>query len=873
MENEQNFFEKFSPDAKKTLLFAEAEAKAERIGYIGTEHLFMGILAQEEALGAQILKSFGVTLDLVRSILQESSSKRIPKTDVTTVELSGFAKKTIEEAVATAYKFQHAFVGTEHILYALVSQEGTAAVVILENLKVNPKDIREKLEELFTQSEEYRKNISTLFQPLERMLNNLNGVLFAMGKDATYPNTNMNKEPMQPQMPGSSEQTPKQSNSKTPALDYFTTDLTLEARKKKLDPVIGRKEEIERMMSILNRKTKNNPVLIGEPGVGKTAVVEGLAQAIVNEEVPPMLYDRRILALDMTSLIAGTKYRGEFEARIKQVLDEVIASEENIILFIDELHTVIGAGSAEGSLDAANIMKPILGRGKIQVIGATTIKEYRKHIETDHAFERRFQPIMVEEPDEEVATQILSGLKESFEEHHSLLIDDAAIDEAVKLSKRYINDRYLPDKAIDILDEACSLKGLKRKGTDTASHKKVRAELEKVIRDKERAVAEQKYTKAGELRDKELKLVEDLQKFKIKKSIPRSKRVSVTAEDIAQVISNATRIPVTKLIKSEIASLVKLEETLQKRVIGQEEAVTQIARAVRRSRVGIANKHRPIGSFIFMGPTGVGKTELVKALAKEVFNDETALLKFDMSEMMERHNVSRLIGTTAGYVGYEEGGQLTEMVRKKPYAVVLFDEIEKAHPDVFNLLLQILEDGYLTDGKGRRINFRNTIIVMTSNIGAEQFTQKAAKIGFDFSDEQIKHEEEKYQEVKTEVMKRLQDTFKPELLNRIDATVVFKPLTHDSILRIVRLEISYLEKRLVERALQLDLSDEALEYLAKESFHPEYGARPVRRTIQKLLEDPLTDMILSGALVDGDTLNIVMKKKKLVLEKAKKRKA
>ena len=810
-----------------------------------------------------MLQHFGVSEDNVRALLQESNAKRQHRDEApgSTLELTGFAKKTIRDAVSIAYKYNHTHVGTEHILYALSTQEGTAAVVILEELKVEVVEVQKKLDEVFSQSDQYKQALNTFFQPFAAMMNNIQGNQFPpMGAPQNFGN-----DPHGIEEPGKNNK--KQEKSKTPALDYFTNDLTAEAREGKLEPVIGRAKEIERMISILNRKTKNNPVLIGEPGVGKTAIVEGLAQAIVNEKVPSNLQEKKLLVLDMSALVAGTKYRGEFEARLKQVLEEASSKDNEIILFIDELHTVIGAGSAEGSLDAANMLKPLLGRNKLQIVGATTVKEYRKHVEEDHAFERRFQPITVNEPGEEDCIAILQGLKNTFEDFHNLRISDEAIVASVKLAKRFVHDRNFPDKAIDLLDEACSLRNIQKGDKDADKLQLLKKQLEKTVKSKEAAVAKQDYEKAKKLRDTEMEATEEIKKLKEKKNLPRSKRTVISEEDIAFVISKATNIPVTKLVGSDIAHLKNLEHILDQKIIGQHDAIERIAKAIRRSRLGISDTNRPIGTFLFLGPTGVGKTALVKALAKEIYNDEKALLKFDMSEMMERHNVSRLLGTTAGYVGYDDGGQLTEAVRSKPYSIVLFDELEKAHPDVFNILLQILEDGYVTDGKGRRVNFRNTIIIMTSNIGAEKFTKQAQKIGFKSTGQFGEQDEREFEEIKKDVMEDVKKSLKPELFNRIDGVVVFKPLGKSEVENIVKLELGYIQERLKSKHIALFATPEAIIHIATVSFDPLYGARPVRRKLQELIEDPLTDLILAGSVEEFGNVLVHLEGEQLVLEK------
>lgn len=852
-------FEKFTKEAKQALIVAQDKAKEAKRNYVGTEHVLMGVLSQKQSLGATILGGFGISLENVDMVIKSVGRINAPQSSPQQGwgGLSGKAKKVIEEAVRSAHVYNHSYVGTEHLLYALVCQADTAATVILENMKVNPADVKEQLIKNFEKSNPAQvaagQNAGQPMNPFEFFLNGLQGMM--MGN----PQAEMEKKA--PYKKGD-KQADKQS--KTPALDYFTTDLTAECRQGKLGPVIGRKKEVERAIGILCRKTKNNPVFIGEPGVGKTAIAEGIAYALINEEVPDNLLDKRILSLQMASVVAGTKYRGEFEERIKQIIDEA-ASVGNVILFIDELHTVIGAGSAEGSLDASNILKPALSRGKVQVIGATTTSEYRKQVETDAAFERRFQPVKVEEPNVEDTLQILHGIREGFEEHHNLLISDEALDASVKLSKRYINDRFLPDKAIDLLDEAASQKRMKIRGNND----KVRAlqkELAKVIKQKEESVSKQNYEHAAELRDKELKLLKEIENNRYVK-IPRNERQTVDADDIAKIVGQMTGIDVSKLVKDEMAKLLNLEEKLHGRIIGQDEAVRAVSQAIRRSRVGVADERRPIGSFIFMGPTGIGKTELVKALAQEVFNDKDALIKIDMSEFMERHNTSRLVGATAGYIGYEEGGQLTEAVRRKPYAVVLFDEIEKAHPDVFNLLLQILEDGCLTDAKGRVIDFKNTIIILTTNIGSKRLTERAAPIGFNLSHDELSKAESDYNSLKEDVLDELKKHFRPEFLNRIDKTIVFRALTHENIKDIVVLHLHKLQTRIGHKNLKLEWTKEALDKLAELSYDPEYGARPVRRKVQELVEDQLTEGLLTETFNEGDHIVIEKHGEGIVLKK------
>lgn len=851
-----NQFNKFTKEAKRALIVAQEKARDSKLTYVGTEHILIGILSQENSLGASILLNFGVSLDNVYLVLKTVGRSSAPAKANEPGGLSGFAKEIIEGAVKIAHDFGHSFVGTEHLLFALVNQNNTAATVILENMKVSPNDIKGQILEIF----ERAKNMGSkepddmtgaaqvpknpqMMNPIEFFLTGLQGVLTGQPKD-TYKDAYKHK---------------KKSDAKkteTPALDYFATDIVEEARQGKIDPIIGRKKEIDRVISILSRKTKNNPILIGESGVGKTAVAEGLAQAIAKEDVPENMLDKKILSISMASVVAGTKYRGEFEERIKQILEEA-AAQDNVILFIDEFHTVVGAGSAEGSLDAANILKPALSRGKVQVLGATTTMEYRKNVEKDAALDRRFQPVTVEETSPEETLQILEGIREAFEEHHNLIILPESLHAAVRLSRRYINDRFLPDKAIDLIDEAAAKKRITSR-VNNDKVRKIQRKLVGVIKKKEEAVSRQDYEKAAELRNEELELSKKMDEQKFVK-VPRAQREKLVEDDIAAVVSAMTGVPVTKLVRDDISKLQALEEGLKKRIIGQDEAVEAVANAIRRSRAGFADERRPIGSFIFMGPTGVGKTELVKALAEEIFHDRNAMIKIDMSEFMERHNTSRLVGATAGYVGYEEGGQLTEAVRRKPYSVVLFDEIEKAHPDVFNLLLQILEDGELTDAKGRKVDFRNTIIILTSNIGAKKLTEKAAPIGFSTKSSELTKAAEDFEAMKTEILKDLKDHFRPEFLNRIDKVVVFHALTNESIKEIVKLHLDRLQERLKSKNLIVEVTPTAMEILAKASYDPKYGARPVRRAIQEMIEDPLTAKYLEGMFKDGDTVKIVKK--------------
>jgi ATP-dependent Clp protease ATP-binding subunit ClpC len=837
-------FDRFTPNAKLSLQIAEQEAKAAQSEYIGTEHLLLGLLSIPKSLAFSIFTGAGVTLENVRILLK---SGKAPSNEGKHVKhgLSVFLHNVIEQAVLTAHKFRHANVGTEHLLYSLVSTGKNGATALLESMQVEPEDLKMHIEEMFGQISQFRQQNKNVEQSLEAFFHGLQGAIAGLQQGQPAPGE-----------PEGLRRKRADKDSKTPALDYFTDDLVAKVKENKIDPIIGRDTEIERLIHILNRKTKNNPVLIGEPGVGKTAVVEGLAHRIAQGQVPESLRNRRVLILNLGSVVAGTKYRGEFEQRFEDIIKEATQSDKQVILFIDEIHTVVGAGSAEGSLDAANILKPALSRSTIQVIGATTMDEYRT-IEKDRALERRFQPIMVEEPAADDALKILQGLKESFEQFHHVVITDEALAASVQLSKRYITERYLPDKAIDVLDEAAAGKSLQRQPVPPEI-REIEEKLERIAAKQEQAVKEQKYHQALRLKQEQQELTERRKQLVDGVDGDRRSPVTINEDDIAAVVGRMTGVPVTKILKPEVKRLANLEHVLRQHVIGQDDALTKVARAIRRSRVGIGDTKRPIGSFLFLGPTGVGKTELVRTLAQEVFNREDALIKIDMSEFMERHNVSRLVGATAGYVGYEEGGQLTEAVRRKPYSVVLFDEVEKAHPEFFNLLLQILEDGTLTDGQGKTVDFRNTIIVMTSNIGAAKLTQQAAKIGFKLDDE-LGSEEKAYEAKRQEVLKELKDNLRPEFLNRIDHILVFNALNQSHIRKIVRMHVEHLRTRLKEKNYDLAIDQKVINLLARDGFDPEYGARPVRRIIQHKLEDAIAEHILKGVFNPGDVIRVVRK--------------
>ena len=780
---------------------------AENLGhtYIGSEHIVLGLLKEGTGVAATVLNKLQVTAGQLEQLMSEKIGTGT-KTSLSADDFTPRSKRILQIAVMEAARLGHNYVGTEHLLIAILSEGDSYGVRFLQSLGAKSGDI----------------------------LNEISSAL-SSGEDSAP-------------APGMSSTSPgKGSKSATKTLDQFGRDLTALAAKGGIDPVIGRQTEIERVIQILSRRTKNNPCLIGEPGVGKTAVAEGLALKIAEGQVPELLKNKRVITLDLTGMVAGTKYRGDFEERIKTAMDEV-RSAGNIILFIDELHTIIGAGSAEGSTDAANILKPALARGDFQVIGATTINEYRKYIEKDAALERRFQPVMVGEPSEEEAVEILKGLRDRYEAHHKVKITDEAIDAAVKLSSRYIADRFLPDKAIDLMDEASSRVRL-RAFTAPTDLQDLEKRIKELEQEKAAAINAQEFERAAKVRDDEKKAKEELEKQKNLWTEKRSHEGGeVTPEDIANVVSVWTGIPVAQLTEEESARLLHLEETLHQRLVGQEEAVSAVARAIRRGRVGLKDPKRPVGSFIFLGPTGVGKTELTKALAEAMFGDENAMIRLDMSEYMEKHTVSRLVGSPPGYVGYDEGGQLTEAVRRKPYSVVLFDEIEKAHPDVFNILLQILEDGRLTDAQGRKVDFKNTVIIMTSNVGARLITEKNGSLGFASEDNQ-KLDSEKLKEL---VLGELKSTFRPEFLNRVDDIIVFHKLTDQDIRKIAGRMLKTLQKRLGEIGISAEFTEDAVAEIAKEGFDPIYGARPLRRAIQTKLEDRLSELMLEGKVHAGN---------------------
>ena len=836
-------FERFTEKAIKVIMLAQEEARRLGHNFVGTEQILLGLIGEGTGVAAKVLKSMGVNLKDARVEVEKIIGRGSGFVAVE-IPFTPRAKRVLELSLEEARQLGHNYIGTEHLLLGLIREGEGVAARVLENLGVDLAKVRTQVIRMLGETAEVASGGGS-------------------GKGST----------------------------KTPTLDEFGTNLTQQAADGKLDPVVGRQNEIERVIQILGRRTKNNPVLIGEPGVGKTAIAEGLAQRINTGDIPDILEDKRVLTLDIGLLVAGTKYRGEFEERLKKIMEE-IRGAGNVILVIDEVHTLIGAGAAEGAIDAANILKPALARGELQCIGATTLDEYRKHIERDAALERRFQPVMVGEPSVQDTIEILRGLKERYEDHHRLKIADEALIAAATLGDRYISDRFLPDKAIDLVDEAGSRVRLMNSKLPPAA-KEVDKQLRAVQKEKETAVREQDFTKAGELRDKEVELREQIRSIlQARKddqpseaapadSIPTEGTSSeitaaadadgdrtpmVTEEDIAHIVASWTGVPVQKLTESESAKLLNMEETLHQRLIGQDEAVKAVSRAIRRARVGLKNPNRPIASFIFSGPTGVGKTELTKSLAAYFFGSEDSMIRLDMSEFMERHTVSKLIGSPPGYVGFNEGGQLTEAVRRRPYTVVLFDEIEKAHPDVFNLLLQLLEDGRLTDSKGRTVDFKNTLIIMTSNIGSKVIEKGGGGLGFEFSGGAA--EETNYNRIRSLVNEELKQYFRPEFLNRLDEIIVFRQLTRDEVKEIAEIMLKEVFGRMQEKGITLSVTETFKERLVEEGYNPSYGARPLRRAVMRLLEDSLAEEFLSGRISDGDSALVdVNEEKKVVIRK------
>ena len=813
-------FEKFSERARRVLSLAQEEAQRFNHNYIGTEHILLGLVRETDGIAARVLSNLGVELHKVRSAV-EFIIGRGERTAPGEIGLTPRAKKVIELAVDEARRLNHHYIGTEHLLIGLMREGEGVAAGVLESLGVNLDKVRgEASRILSTQSQQQSKGSSS-------------------GRTQT----------------------------KTPTLDQLGIDLTAAARAGKLDPTVGRSKEIQRVTQILSRRTKNNPVLIGEPGVGKTAIVEALAQRIASGDVPSTLQGKRLVTLDMGALVAGTKYRGEFEERLKKVVDEIRTSG-NCVLFIDEIHTMVGAGAAEGAVDAANILKPSLARGELQTIGATTLDDYRKYVERDPALERRFQPVLVEEPTVEETIDILRGIKGRYEEHHQLDISDEALRSAASMAARFIADRFLPDKAIDLIDEAASKVRINYT-TAPLSITEATKMLGSVRKEKDEAISGRQYEYAAELRDREVSLAEKLSDLeKGWESERGNDKPNVDEEDIAEVVSMWTGIPVTRLETTETERLVNMEEVLHEKVIGQDEAITLMSKAVRRSRAGLKNPKRPTGVFLCLGPTGVGKTYMVQKLAEFMFGSEDAVIRIDMSEFMERHSVARLVGAPPGYIGYDDGGQLTEAVRRKSYSVILLDEIEKAHPEVFNILLQIFDDGHLTDAKGRKVNFRNTIVVMTSNIGSDLIRQDRS-IGFAARGDSAQTDEKAYERMKGNVLDEVKRFFRPEFLNRIDNTIVFHALTRDHMMEIVHLMLGEVSSSLIEKGIDLEVSDTAKAWLAEKGYDPTFGARPLRRTIQDNVEDKLSDAILGGDLNPGDTAQVDIEDDEIVVKSKK----
>ena len=808
-------FERFTEKAIKVIMLAQEEARRLGHNFVGTEQVLLGLIGEGTGVAAKTLKTMGVTLKDARVEVEKIIGRGSGFVAVE-IPFTPRAKRVLELSWDEARQLGHNYIGTEHLLLGLIREGEGVAARVLENLGVDLNKVR-------------------------------SNVIKMLGESKPTPTATTASS--------------SSGKTKTPSLDEFGTDLTLAAQEQRLDPVVGREKEIERVIQILARRTKNNPVLIGEPGVGKTAVAEGLAIRIVNSEVPDILDGKKVIQLDMGLLVAGTKYRGEFEERLKKIMDE-IRQAGNIILIIDEMHTLIGAGAAEGAIDAANILKPALSRGEIQVIGATTLEEYRKYVEKDSALERRFQPIIIDEPSVDDTIEIIKGLKPKYEEHHKLKISDAAIIAATELSSKYITDRFLPDKAIDIIDEAASKLRIQT-STLPPEGKELEKQLKSIIKQKEEAIRNQEFETASNLRDDEAELKEKIREMSIKwREDNDENKPTVTAEQVAEVVSQMTGIPTTKITEGESERLLKLESTLHGRVIGQDQAVVALSKAIRRARVGLKSPNRPIGSFIFSGPTGVGKTELAKALSEAVFGSEDNMIRIDMSEFMEKHSTAKLIGSPPGYVGYDDGGHLTETIRKKPYSVILFDEIEKAHPDVFNIMLQILDDGRLTDSKGRHVNFKNTIIIMTSNVGASMITT-TSRLGFSVAEDEQK---DKYEKLKDTVMEEMKKSFRPEFLNRIDDIIVFAHLSQSEIREIVDLMLNDLFKRLESQNLKIEVRDEVKDYLGEAGYSEAYGARPLRRLIQKKIEDGLAEEILSGKYTEGNKIVLNLKDQKIVFD-------
>ena len=813
---------KFTKRAEQALELASKLASEFGHNYIGTEHILYGLTKEGTGVASQVLLGQEITPEKIEEEIETLIGKGEVIEDESNIGFTPRSKRVIENAFIEARKLGSEFIGTEHLLIGIMREGDSVAVRIMMDLKVNPQKLYNEIMKVINEDENA-------------------GMVEKKANSKT-----------------------KGSYNQTTTLNQFGTDLTKKAREGKLDPVIGRKDEIERVIQILSRRTKNNPCLIGEPGVGKTAIAEGLSEKIIADDVPQMLKNKRVVSLDIASMVAGAKYRGDFEERIKKCLEEVKKAKD-VILFIDEVHTIVGAGSAEGAVDAANILKPLLARGEVQVIGATTLNEYRKYIEKDSALERRFSPVTVGEPSLEETTHILKGIRDKYEAHHNVKIADEAIKAAIELSTRYINDRFLPDKAIDLVDEAASRVKM-RTYTQPDSLKKLEEKISSLDKEKEEAIRVQDFEKAASLRDKENEAKEKLQKEREKWENKNTKSVTIlTEEDIAEVVASWTGIPVKKLTQSENERLKNLEATLHQRVIGQNEAVEAVSKAIRRGRVGLKDPNRPIGSFLFLGPTGVGKTELSKALAESLFGNEDAMIRVDMSEYMESHSVAKLIGSPPGYVGFDEGGQLTEKIRRKPYSVILFDEIEKAHPDVMNMLLQILDDGRLTDSQGRTVNFKNTVIIMTSNIGARMITDKK-NLGFTVASDKKEEAQKEYEAIKKDVISELKREFKPEFINRVDEIIVFHKLTEEDVKEIIDIMLKQVIKRLEKHEIQIELDDSVKELIASKGIDTNFGARPLKRAIQNILEDKIAEEILDGNIKPKKKVKLAVEDEKVVIK-------
>jgi len=826
--NSKNW-ERFTQRARRVLSLAQEEAERLNHSYIGSEHVLIGLLLEEGGVAGRVLRELGLEVTRVQAMVERLSGGQGTRTPFTKTELSPSTKRILEYAVEEARRMGQHYISTEHLLLGLARQNEGLAIDVLRKFGISAEQIRRQTRRMLKESPVSTTESGSSQQPPQR-------------------------RPAQQQ---------KKEKSKTPLVDQLATDLTALAQEYALDPVIGRETEIERVIQILARRTKNNPALIGQPGVGKTAIVEGLAQRIVDGQVPESLHNKRVLQLDVGSLVAGTMYRGQFEERLKRVIEELKSSDA--ILFIDEVHMLVGAGSAGSSVDAANILKPSLARGELQCIGATTLDEYRKYIESDAALERRFQQVRVDEPSADETVQILKGIKGAYEQHHNLLISDEAIEAAVFLSTRYVTERYLPDKAIDLIDEGASRVRMYRVQQPT-DIREAYDSLRDLRVQRNEAVEAGRYDDAGRIREQEEEIQHQLDDLRAGQT-DFGESAMLTAEDVAEVLSMWTGIPVYQLTEEESARLLRMEEELQKAIVGQKDAINAIAKAVRRARAGLKDPRRPIGSFMFLGPTGVGKTELTKALATFLFGSEDALVQLDMSEFMERHNVARLVGSPPGYVGYEDAGQLTEAVRRRPYSIVVFDEIEKAHPETFNLLLQIMEEGHLSDAKGQKVNFRNAIIILTSNVGADMI-KKGGGLGFNFKQDAASLVEENYRDMQKKLMEQLKRHFRPEFLNRLDSVIVFRQLQQEDIRQIVDIQIADVNERMDERFLMLEATDAAKDWLAKHGYDAEYGARPLRRLIQQTVEDKLSDAVLAGEFEEGETVVIDVAEDEIILRHA-----